>query len=84
MAKKGIIQVYGVDGNDIALFSFDLERHKEHEATAIVENAIEAAYQKDEEGKLEDRDVLTEAVEQLEQNFGIERIFAAIANTDRL
>jgi len=49
-----------------------------------VSNAVEAAYQKDEAGELEDRDVLTEAVEQLEQNFGIERIFAAIANTDRL
>lgn len=47
-------------------------------------NAVEAAYQKDEAGELEDGDVLSEAVEQLEQNFGIERIFAAIANTDRL
>lgn len=82
--NKGTIQLYGVDGQDIALFSFDLDKHTEENATAIVNNAVEAAYQKDEAGELEDGDVLSEAVEQLEQNFGIERIFAAIANTDRL
>lgn len=82
--NKGIIQLYGVDGQDIALFSFDLDKHTEAEAAAIVNNAVEAAYQKDEAGELEDGDVLSEAVEQLEKHFGIERIFAAIANTDRL
>ena len=82
--NKGTIQLYGVDGQDIALFSFDLDKHTEENAAAIVSNAVEAAYQKDEAGELEDGDVLSEAVKQLEQNFGIGRIFAAIANTDRL
>lgn len=83
MAKTGIIQLHNAEGNDLALFAFDPEQHKEYEAAIIVENAIEIAFQKDERGELEDNDVLTEAQEQLE-NVGIDRIFAAIANTGRL
>ena len=82
--KQGIIQLYGVDGQDIGLFSFDLDKHDEAKAAAIVENAVEAAYQKDEAGELEDGDVLVEAQEEPESKFGITRIFAAVANTDRL
>lgn len=84
MAKTSIIQLYNVDGNDLALFAFDPAKHKDHEAAAIVENAVEAAYQKDEAGELEDGDVLGEAQEVLEKEFDITRIFAAIANTERL
>lgn len=83
MAKTGVIQLYGVDGNDVALFTFDPEQHKEYEAVIIVENAIEIAFQKDERGELEGNDVLNEAQEQLEK-VGIDRIFAAIAKTNRL
>ena len=83
MAKTGIIQLYNVDNNDLALFAFDPERYKEEDAANIVENAVEAAYQKDEAGELDGGDVLGEAIEELEK-MGIDRIFAAIANTDRL
>ena len=83
MAKTGIVQLYNVDGNDLALFAFDPQQHEEAAAAAIVENALEAAYQKDEAGGLEDGDVLSEAQEQLEK-LGIERVFAAIAITNRL
>ena len=83
MAKTGIIQLYGVDGQDIALFAFDPQQHTEEFAANIGENAVEAAYQKDEAGELEDGDVLSEAQEVLEK-MGIDRIFAGIAKTDCL
>ena len=83
MAKTGIIQLYNVDGGDLALFSFDPEVIEEHKATTIIEAALEDAFQKDEKGELTDNDVLSEAVDQLELK-GITRIFAGIANTDRL
>lgn len=82
--KKGIIQLYGIDGQEIALFSFDPSQHKEENAANIIENAVEAAYQKDEAGELEDGDVLSEAIEQLEKNFNIIRVFAGVSNTNRL
>ena len=83
MAKTSIVQLYNVDGNDLALFAFDPEVIKEQDAGTMVEQAIEDAFQKDESGELEDGDVLSEAQEQLEKK-GINRIFASIANTDRL
>ncbi len=83
MAKTGIVQLYGESGSDLALFSFDLEIMSEAGAASTVEQALEDAYQKDEAGEIEDNDVLSEAVEQLEKQ-GIKRIYAAIANTDRL
>lgn len=82
--KKGIIQLRGAEGQEIALFTYELLNYKEEQAVNIIENAIEAAYQKDEEGKLEDNDVLCEAVEQLRRNFNIHRIIAGEATTDRL
>lgn len=82
MAKTGIIQLYGVSG-DLALFAFDTEFISEADAASMVEQAVENAYQKDEAGELEDGDVLSEAIEQLDKQ-GIERIFAGIANTERL
>jgi hypothetical protein len=82
--EKAIIQLYGESGQEIALFSFDTSQHKEEDAANIIENAVEAAYQKDEAGELEGGDVLSEAVEQLEKNFNIIRIFAGVSNTNRL
>lgn len=83
MAKTAIVQLYNVDGNDLALFAFDPKVIKEHDAGAMVTEAIEEAYEKDERGELEDNDVLSEAEEQLAKK-GIDRIYASIANTERL
>ena len=83
MAKTAIIQLYNVDGNDLALFAFDPAVIKEQDAAALVEQALEAAFQKDEAGEVEDGDILTEAEEALKL-LGIDRIYASIANTDRL
>ena len=79
-----IIQLYGVDGNDVGLFSYDPSQHSAGEAANIIENAVEAAYQKEEAGELGDVDVLSEAQEVLQEKFNIRRIYAGIANTDRL
>jgi len=83
MAKTSIIQLYNVDGNDLALFAFDPAVIKEHDAASMVEEALEAAFQKDEAGEVEDGDILTEAEEALKL-LGIDRIYASIANTNRL
>lgn len=81
MAKTSIVQLYNEGGNDLALFAFDPEVIKEHDAGPMVEQAIEDAFQKNEFGDLEE--VLSEAEEQLAKE-GIDRIFASIANTERL
>jgi hypothetical protein len=81
---NNIIQLYGVDGQDLGLFAFDTKRYDEATAAAMVEHAIEDAYQLELSGEMEDGDdVLTHATEALEE-IDITRVYAAIANTNRL
>lgn len=82
MAKTSIIQLKGEMGF-LGLYAFDPEMMSEEQACNTIENAIEASFQRDEAGDLEDGDVQTEADETLE-NLGIDRIEFKTVTTDRL
>lgn len=83
MAKTSIIQLSGVDGDHLALYVFDPDETDEKTVITFIESAIEAAFQRDEKGEIEDGDILTEADATLE-NLGIDRVFAGKASTVRL
>jgi len=84
MARTSIIQLFGQDGQPQALFAFDPEMMSEEQAKNTVDNAVEAAFQVEEDlGEDAPDTVLNMAIETLE-NLAIFRVTAAEVTTDRL
>lgn len=83
MAKTSIIQLNGVDGDSICLYAYDPKEMSEAQAINSIESAMEAAFQQDEAGFVEDGDILSVADETLE-NLGIDRVQFGNASTNRL
>lgn len=83
MKQKKLIQLFGSSGFPLGLYLYDPDKWTAEGAANAIENAIEAAYQKEENGELKEVDVQTEADEELDK-LGIERTCAEEATTDRL
>lgn len=71
-----LIQLQGVDGDDVALFEYDPEKIDSAQAIDAIEVTI--ANFRDEDDPLE------AAEEELEEEFGITRVYVVIASTDVL
>lgn len=71
-----LIQLQGVDGQDVALFQYDPEKLNEEVAIDAIEVTI--ANFRDEDDPLE------MAEEELQEEFGITRVYVTIATTDVL
>ena len=71
-----LIQLQGVDGQDVALFKYDPEKLNEEVAIDAIEVTI--ANFRDEDDPLE------MAEEELQEEFGITRVYVTIATTDVL
>lgn len=83
MTQKKLIQLFGTSDTPLGLYLYDPDKFSAEDAIKAIEGAIETAFQKEEDGELEEVDVQTEADEELEK-IGIERTCAEQAFTERL